>query len=90
MTANPPSPAGLAWLTDSAPLAGLPASSILVYGYVAEFGPAHSSVIQREIPLPPRTARDALRSLREADLLTSRAALRHPNDRVYSLADRAE
>ena len=90
MTADTTTSPALPWLTDSDTLAGLPASEVLVYGYVAEFGPARSSVIQREIALPRRTARDALRSLREADLIASRSAPYHPNDRVYSLANRDE
>ena len=75
------------WLTGEETFAGLPAGEIIVYGFIDEFGPVHSSTIQQNASVKARTARDALYSLRESGLIESRSDPNHPKNDIYSVVD---
>ena len=75
------------WLTDEETFAGLPAGEIIVYGFIDEYGPVHSSTIQQNVSVKARTARDALYSLREAGLIEARSDPNRPKNDIYSIVD---
>lgn len=79
----------LVWLDGSETFASLAASEVIVYEFIAKVEPVHSSDIQRTACVEKRTARDALQTLRETDLIEKQTDPNHPNNPVYVLAKSA-